>query len=77
MTHIKVVWKDSYKPNTKSYKHKGHTIQGYDTGWIIDVEGDTNIYKSYLAAYHAINKAVGKDADTSKIKIIGQRNETA
>lgn len=63
---MRVVWKDSVK-NLKTYDkplvYKKVAIKRYDKdnikGWIVDIEGDRNIYARQDCAINAINKALG------------------
>ena len=84
---MRIVWKDSKPKGYKPVKYRGHYAQGYNGGWIIDVPGDNNVYKSHYSALNAIDKALGgsgrKGNATEKrraygIQIIGKKNnETA
>lgn len=57
---MRVVWKDSAKSRTqKPIKYRGHFATGYNGGWIIDVPGDDNIYRTHYCALNAIDKALG------------------
>lgn len=83
---MRVVWKDSNaRYNYKPIKYRGHHVTGYHgKGWVIDIEGDNNIYKSHYCAQNAIDKALGererKVSDKRKragIQIVGRKDMTA
>lgn len=83
MTHIKVVWRDTKVHEGKAYTHRKQTIKGYREGWITDLEGDDNIYKTCDSAKNAIDNVLGdkgKRRDAGKraaegIRIIGKISE--
>jgi hypothetical protein len=86
MAHIKVVWKDSVTYSRRPYRYRMHTIQGTKNGWVTDMEGDNNIYKTHLSAMNYIDKVLGETKKSLSalarkehgITIIGQKdNETA
>lgn len=85
MTHIKVVWKDSATfQNKRDYKYRDIVIRPHGKGWIIDIDGDCNIYKSHTSAINAIDKALGgatseaaQKRNERGIKTIGKTTETA
>ena len=57
---MRVVWKDSGVVRTKKpIKYRGHYVSGHDNGWIIDIPGDNNIYRTHYNALNAIDKALG------------------
>lgn len=58
--HIRVVWKETPVHQGKTYMYRKTTITGYIEGWIIDIEGDDNVYKTRLSAKNAIDKALGE-----------------
>ena len=79
---MKVVWKDSSARTYKPVRYRKHTISGYHGGWITDLPGDNNIYRSHYCALNAIDKALGGygQMGTAKrksygIQIIGQKSE--
>lgn len=83
---MRIVWKDSV-PERKNnpIKYRGHYLTTYRFGWVIDVPGDSNVYKTHYCAKNAIDKALGghgRKRDLKResygIQIIGQREgETA
>lgn len=57
---IRVVWKDAAcAKQKKPVKYRGHYVTGYDGGWIIDIPGDMNIYRTHYCALNAIDAALG------------------
>lgn len=60
MQHIKVVWKDTISYENKVYIYRKREIKGFRSGWIIDIEGDDNIYQTRNHARNAIDQALGK-----------------
>lgn len=58
---MRVVWKDSgISRDKKPIKYRGHFVTGYGgSGWVVDVPGDHNIYKTHYCALNAIDKALG------------------
>lgn len=83
---LRVVWKDTAPKSKKPVKYRGHYVTGHPGGWITDIPGDRNIYKTHYCAQNAIDAALGGEGirghGTSKrqsygIQIVGQREETA
>lgn len=79
---MRIVWKDSASVKT-AVKYRGYIVEGYGGGWIIDVPGDDNIYKSNKSARNAVDKYLGLyDINNEEpirhklgIQIIGSKNE--
>ena len=79
---MRIVWKDSASVKT-AVKYRGYKLEGYRNGWIIDVPGDDNIYKSNKSARNAVDKYLGLyDINNEQpirhklgIHIIGKKNE--
>lgn len=59
MKVIKVVWKDSQQPSTRTYLYRKHTTTRYKNGWITNIPGDDNIYKYQKSAFNAIDAYLG------------------
>jgi hypothetical protein len=84
---MRIVWKDSgFRKAQKPIKYRGHIVTGYNgNGWIVDIHGDTNIYKTHYCALNAIDQALGgygqkgsQKRQTYGIQIIGKKDgETA
>jgi hypothetical protein len=55
---MRIVWKDSASVKTP-VKCRGFNITGYRGGWITDIPGDDNIYKSNKSARNAVDKHLG------------------
>lgn len=83
MMHIKVTWKDSNARGFKPVKYRNHYLTGYKGGWIVDIEGDDNIYKNHYCAQNAIDKHLGsksqkggsKKRTENGIQIIGKKSD--
>ena len=81
MTVIRIKWKDVNGKANKPVKYRKHTAIGYGDGWVIDIPGDNNIYKSHYCALNAIDKHLGDDGKRVPsekrsrygIQIIGKR----
>lgn len=79
---MRIVWKDSASVKT-AVKYRGYKLEGYRNGWITDVPGDDNIYKSNKSARNAVDKYLGLyDINNTEpvrhklgIQIIGKKNE--
>ncbi len=79
---MRIVWKDSSSVKT-AVKYRGYDIEGYGGGWIINVPGDDNIYKSNKSARNAVDKYLGLYNENNEqptrhklgIQIIGKKNE--
>lgn len=79
---MRIVWKDSASIKT-AVKYRGFHLEGYGGGWITDVPGDDNIYKSNKSARNAVDKYLGLyDINNTEpvrhklgIHIIGKKNE--
>ena len=80
---MRVVWKDSYNGRVKhkeGNKYRNCYIERFKGGWIVDLPGDDNIYRTLDCACNAIDKALGgktrKDASARQakgIEIIGTK----
>ena len=85
MNHIRVVWKDAPAFKKVASNYRRHTVQGYGKGWITNIEGDDNIYKTRFCAMNAIDKALGSEGRMGTpenrkahgIRIIGKKSEEA
>lgn len=83
---MRVVWKDSkaHRP-TQPIKYRGHYVTAYNgRGWVIDIDGDTNIYRTHYCAENAIDAAMGgtgiRGNGTAKrqaygIQVVGVRDD--
>lgn len=78
---MRIVWKDSSVRGAKPVKYRGHWAEGYNGGWIIDVPGDENIYRTHYCALNAIDKHLGGYGQKGGVKrisygiqIIGKKN---
>lgn len=81
--NVRIVWKDGV--NSKVWKpltYRGYTITSHGGGWVVNLPGDGNIYRTQLSALNAIDKILGgktrKDATNRQskgIQIIGQKIE--
>lgn len=56
---MRIVWKDSKPKSYKPVKYRGQMIYGSPQGWVTDLAGDNNIYKTHYCALNAIDKALG------------------
>lgn len=83
---MRIVWKDSGATRAKKpIRYRGYTVTGSGNGWVIDVPGDTNIYRTHYCALNAIDKALGGHGQMGSakrraygIQIIGKKGgETA
>ena len=79
---MRIAWKDSASVKT-AVKYRGYKLEGYRNGWITDVPGDDNIYKSNKSARNAVDDYLGLyDINNEEpvrhklgIHIIGKKNE--
>ena len=79
---MRIVWKDSASVKT-AVKYRGFSLEGYGGGWITDVPGDDNIYKSNKSARNAVDDYLGLyDINNEEpvrhklgIRIIGKKTE--
>lgn len=84
---MRVVWKDSNAIEKKPLKYRKHFITGCKGGWIVDIPGDNNIYKTHYCAQNAIDAALGGNGIRGKatekrrsygIQVVGKKDgETA
>ena len=83
---MRVVWKDSgFVKSKKPVKYRGFVAEGYKgIGWVINIPGDENIYRTHYCALNAIDKYLGGHGQKGSakrrsygIQIIGKRDETA
>ena len=83
MVHIKVVWKDTQIYGRSEYLYRRHEIKGLGHGWITNLEGDDNIYKTRLSAMNAIDQALGgtgrlgmpENRKKEGIRIVGKKSD--
>ena len=82
---MRIVWKDSVAARQrKPVKYRGYEASGYGEGWVVNLPGDNNIYKTHYCALNAIDKALGGygQCGTAKrkkygIQIIGTKDAPA
>lgn len=82
---MRVVWRDSNKPKEyKPLKYRNHILSGTPNGWITDLPGDNNLYKTHYSAQNAVDAAYGElgqhGTDKRKrygIQIIGKQHKTS
>ena len=81
---MRVVWKDSKPKSYKPVKYRKHMIYGSPQGWVTDIAGDNNIYKSHYCALNAIDKALGgygqkgtQKRQSYGIVIVGKKSDNA
>lgn len=84
---MRIVWKDTAK-KVQPVKYRNYIVSGYDTGgWVTDIPGDDNIYKSHYCAMNAIDEYLGGYGNKGKmnskrfkcgIEVVGKKdNESA
>lgn len=81
--HIKVVWKDTQIYNRVESAYRKHTVKGFEDGWITNIEGDDNVYRTRFSAMNAIDKALGgtgrmgtpEKRKAHGIQIIGKKSD--
>ena len=56
---MRVVWRDSKPKEYKPVKYRGHMVYGSPRGWMTDIPGDDNLYKTNYHALNAIDAALG------------------
>lgn len=56
---MRVVWKDSNAKGHKPVKYRGYFAEGFNSGWVINIPGDDNIYRTHYCALNAIDKYLG------------------
>lgn len=60
MNNLRIVWKDSrVRTEKKTLRYRKHLVSGYGHGWVTDIPGDDNIYKSHHCAFNAIDLYLG------------------
>lgn len=57
---MRIVWKDAVVARA-DFKYRGYWVECYLNGWMINIPGDTNIYKTNRCAKNAIDEALGLD----------------
>lgn len=78
---MRIAWRDSNARGHKPIKYRNFYAEGYARGWIINVPGDNNIYKTHYCALNAIDKHLGGIGQMGVVKrssygihIIGKKN---
>lgn len=82
---MRIVWKDSgVSRDKKPVKYRGYYARGCAGGWVIDIPGDNNIYRTHYCALNAIDKALGGSGQMGSakrqaygIQIIGKKEDPA
>ena len=81
---MRIVWKDSTVARSNA-KYRGYVIESYSTGWVTNMPGDNNIYKTKRCAKNAIDEMLGIDYGKYKklperlthgIEIIGKKKKS-
>lgn len=62
MTHIRVVWRDDNGRACPPASYRKVTMTRYNSGWILDLPGNNNIYASQECAKNAIDEILGGTA---------------
>ena len=75
---MRVIWKDTIANACPPATYRKVTMTRYENGWILDIEGNNNIYASQDHAKNAIDQILGgtarrhvKNRLNKGIKIIG------
>lgn len=55
---MRIVWKDSTVTKADC-KYRGYSVEAYSSGWVINVNGDNNVYRTNRCAKNAIDEALG------------------
>lgn len=79
---MRIVWKDSFINNCKPVKYRERYIQNSSDGWVTDIPGDNNIYRTRNCALNAVDKILGEEGIKrrskrldSGIDIIGTKDD--
>lgn len=62
---MRIVWKDS-AIERKDFKYRGYWVEGYKDGWVINLPGDNNIYRTNRCAKNAIDESLGYEGRKHK-----------
>ena len=62
---MRIVWKDS-AIERKDFKYRGYWVKGYKDGWVINLPGDNNIYRTNRCAKNAIDESLGYEGRKHK-----------
>jgi hypothetical protein len=81
---MRIVWKDTAAVR-KDFKYRGYWVEGYGEGWVVNLPGDDNIYRTNRCAKNAIDQTLGLEGRKQLktlpkrlehgIDIIGKRND--
>lgn len=81
---MRIVWKDSFINNYKPVKYRDRIIQNTSNGWVTDLPGDDNIYRTRNCALNAVDKILGVDGIKRRSKrmdegidIIGKKKKSS
>lgn len=55
-----MIWKDTAVARA-DFKYRGYWVEGYLNGWMINISGDTNIYKTNRCTKNVIDETLGLD----------------
>lgn len=76
---MRITWKDSRE--FKTYTYRGYTISRTEKGWITDIPGDNNIYRTAETAHNGVDEIIGgktRKANPSRhrfgTQVIGQKD---
>lgn len=76
---MRIVWKDSL--TYKTYTYRGFTISRTERGWITNIPGDNNIYRSAETAHNGVDQILGGDTRKKNprrhrlgVQIVGEKD---
>ena len=79
---MRIVWKDSTVARSNA-KYRGYSIESYSTGWVTNIPGDNNIYKTKRCTKNAIDEALCvkhkklPERITHGIEVIGKKKKSS
>lgn len=69
---MRIVWKDS-AVSRKDFKYRGYWIEGYGRGWVVNIPGDNNIYRTNRCCKNAVDMAIGLEGAKNYKKTVKRR----
>lgn len=54
---MRIVWKDT-AAKKEDFTYRKYTIEGYHRGWIVNIPGDNNVYRTVRCVKNAIDEYI-------------------
>ena len=69
---MRIVWKDT-AVTRKDFQYRGYWIEGYKSGWVTNIPGDDNVYRTNRCCKNAIDLYLGLEGAKKYKKPVKRR----